>query len=266
MKTLIKLIASSAAILAMGHTAYAANTDTSTVKAEIVSQIQTYIAEKEKTFETGGMDAAVTRICTDSKAISCHKFRISEIKRKKRAVNIMTMLAEGCLAAGGEYKKSDQYPSKDGISQYFNKHKLEGDWQMRSGQALEKRDVHMGCWVDGKPELFLNVLSMEPYRADPKEISGLLMGAKTRMYIMIYDADNLRSEFAQFVNQMALDEQKYAIKKRALDACLAAKPQVGEESNKGLIIEIKGPVAQVQSSSRLEWVKTETLKRSVTEC
>lgn len=42
--------------------------------------------------------------------------------------------------------------------------------------------------------------------------------------------------------------------------------KIGDVSNKGLIVKIKGAVTQVQTSDRVVWMKTENLSRAVSEC
>lgn len=252
------LITTSAAFVA-----WSSDTEVTTAKSTIASSVENFLSNKAKKFSSDPdrFDGNLVRYCKSADALSCQKHRLSSSKRNKFAPKVMTIFGEGCEQAGGTYHLNGKFPTHDGVDAYFSEQRINF-----KNSYFTHRDIFVGCYMESKPEIFLRVVSLEPVAPSNTSATSLLGSGKSDLYFAVIDGDKIAGAIEKARLKIVADKLAGSQSKSDYETCMAKPLQVGDNSRDGLIIEIKGPVAQIQGRNDIKWVKTESLTRAHSEC
>ena len=207
--------------------------------------------------------------CTRLKAQWCKRLETAIVNIDppySRPEKIISRAQKACKATGGSFKSSTLSRNTRGLAKSSDAIQR---LVFEKVELIPRRDYiatrYYGvCSRGGQNETLIvtSGVGKESLNSDGSKSYGALV-AKGNTFIYMVDMVSDKARFDDLVKQQTQADDAY-------ETCMAKPFEPGFEvmakGRKGLIVEVKGPLVQVQTDGTLSWMKAEDVKRDSADC
>jgi len=240
----------------------------------ISSAIDDKYAKKYDSWEALGVDESkvngtMANNCTRLEAKWCKRLETSIINVEppsSRPEKIIVRAKKACESIGGSFRSQSLSRNTSGLAESSD---VIQRLVFEKVELIPRRDYiatrYYGvCSRDGQQEALIvtSGIGKKALNSDGSKSYGAFV-AKGNTFIYMIDIAAEKTRFDSLESQQTNADN-------AFEDCMALPLAPGFEvitrGKKGLVVEVKGPLVQVQTNDALSWVKSEDVKRDISDC
>lgn len=249
----------------------AGNAQANSFNDAIITALNEKYTKKYDSWEELGSDVTTIKglmasNCENLEASWCKRIitSISNIEPpSSRPQKIITRAGKACKAAGGRYRTGYLSRNTAGLAASTDSIDL---FLFENAEFISRRDYHAtayyGVCSDGETDKSL-IMTMGVGRKIPDSNSAFSLVEKGNTFIYLVDMAAQSQKFTGLARAQENAESEF-------DNCMAGDLEPGNEviykGRKGMVVESKAPLVQVQMSDDLKWVKLADVRRDIGDC